>query len=103
MVLTKEQKKSLLEQLNDRFLRSKAAVFTNYQGLKVTDLNLLRGKLKEKGIDYKVVKNTLVKLALKEKGIAVEGEILDKPAAIAFGYDDEVEVNKIVYQFNKEN
>ena len=35
MVLTKEQKKSLLEQLNDRFLRSKAAVFTNYQGLKV--------------------------------------------------------------------
>src|SRR3990167_6079651 len=63
MVLTKEQKKSLLEQLNDRFLRSKAAVFTNYQGLKVTDLNLLRGKLKEKGIDYKVVKNTLVKTA----------------------------------------
>lgn len=103
MVLTKEQKKNLLERLRDRFSRSKAAVFTNYQGLKVNEVNTLRTKLKEKGIDYKVVKNSLVKLALKDKNIKVEESVLDKPLAVAFGYEDEIEPNKIVYQFNKEN
>lgn len=101
MVLTKEQKKELIDQLKDRFSRSKAIVFTDYHGLKVKEVSDLRTKLKEKGIDYKVTKNTLVKIVLKEKNLKIDQAILDKPTALAFSYDDEVEPNKIIYQFSK--
>lgn len=103
MTLTKSQKQNLIAEFCDKLGRCKAAVITNYQGLKVTDINDLRKKLKEKGIDYKVVKNSLAKIALKEKGIKIDEAILDNPVAIAFGYNDEVEPNKIVYQFTKTN
>lgn len=103
MTLTKEQKKNLIDGLSERLTRAKAVVFTNYQGLKVKDLNLLRKQLKEKNIEYKIIKNTLVKKTLAEKNIKYDESILDQPAAIAFGYDDEVEPNRIIYRFSKLN
>jgi len=103
MLLTREQKKEIIEQLDDRFSRAKAVVFTNYQGLNVNEINTLRSRLKEKGIDYKIVKNSLVKIVLKNKNIKIDDSALDKPAALAFGYKDEVEPNKIVWTYNKEN
>jgi large subunit ribosomal protein L10 len=103
MTLTKNEKKNLLDGLSDRISRSKAVVFTNYQGLKVQDLNTLRNQLKAKNIEYKIVKNTLAKKTLNEQKIKFDESILDQPAAVAFSYDDEVEPNKIIYQFSKQN
>lgn len=103
MVLSKLQKKNLVDGLSDRFSRAKTAIFTNYQGLKVNELDTLRSRLKEKGIEYKITKNTLVRIVLKDRKLNVDDAILDKPAAIAFGYDDEVEPSRIVYQFTKGN
>lgn len=103
MTLTKNEKKNLLDELSDRISRSKTVVFTNYQGLKVQDLNTLRKQLKEKKIEYKIVKNTLAKKTLNDHKIKFDESVLDQPAAVAFGYDDEVEPNKIIYQFSKQN
>lgn len=103
MLLTRDKKKEIIEQLKDRLERAKSVVFTDYQGLKVSELQSLKDRLREKGIDYKVVKNTLVKIALKDKNLKIDETILDKPTAVAFGYTDEVEPNKIVYKFSKEN
>lgn len=103
MVLTKEQKNEILGEIGERLSRAKTAVFTNYQGLKVSDITNLRKRLSEKSIDFKVAKNSLLKKALDNKKIDIESSLLDKPLAIAYGYDDEVEPNKLVYQFSKEN
>jgi len=103
MVLTKEDKKKLIDDFSDKASKSKAMVFTNYQGLKVQDLNQLRKNLKEKNIDFKVVKNTLVRIVLENNNIKIDDSALNNPAAIAFGYKDEVEPNKIVYEFAKKN
>jgi large subunit ribosomal protein L10 len=103
MVLTKDQKKNLIDGIQDRVVKSKTLVFTNYQGLKVKDLNILRKKLKEKGIEYKVIKNTLARLVFKNNDLKIEDTILDKPAAVAFGYKDEVEPSKIIHEFAKTN
>jgi large subunit ribosomal protein L10 len=103
MVLTKDQKKNLIDGIQDRVAKSKTLVFTNYQGLKVKDLNVLRKKLKEKGIEYKVIKNTLARLVFKNNDLKIEDTILDKPAAVAFGYKDEVEPSKIIHEFAKTN
>jgi len=103
MVLTKDQKKNLIDGIQNRVVKSKTLVFTNYQGLKVKDLNILRKKLKEKGIEYKVIKNTLARLVFKNNDLKIEDTILDKPAAVAFGYKDEVEPSKIIHEFAKTN
>jgi len=103
MTLTKVQKKSLIDDLADKISRSKAVVFTNYRGLKVEDLTSLRRSLKEKNIDYKVVKNSLAKIVLKNNKIKFDESVFDSPAGVAFGYEDEVEPNKLVYQFKKKN
>ena len=103
MTLTKEQKKNLIDELSEKISSSKAVVFTNYQGLKVQDINELRKKLKQKGIYYKVVKNTLLKKVMRDKGIKFEESLLDNPAALAFGLSDEIEANKVVYEYAKSN
>jgi large subunit ribosomal protein L10 len=104
MVLTKEQKKQSVEKLISQFEKSKSAVFANYQGLKVDDIERLRTSLRERGADFKIVKNTLVKIALKNSNKTVDDKsIFDYPLAIAFGYDDEVTAPKQIFQFSRTN
>jgi len=111
MPLSRSQKKEIIEDLESRLSRQKAVIFTNIQGLKVKDLTKLRKLLKEKGIDYKMVKKTLLKTAFKKTFPAaapdnigsfdprnIEGEI-----AVAFGYKDEILPAKILYKFSIEN
>lgn len=103
MTLTKDQKKNLVDGLNDSISRAKSIVFTAYQGLKVNKMQELRKKLREQGIDLKVTKNTLLAIALKNNKLEVEDAILSKPLAIISGYKDEIEPCKIVNIFTKEN
>jgi len=103
MLLTKDQKKKLIDELSDRLNRSKAIVFAGYKGINVQALNKLRKNLKTKKIDFKVAKNSLLKLVLKNNNIKIDEAILDKQTVLAFGYEDEIEPNKIVYAFKKEN
>lgn len=99
MAKTRLQKETQLAKLNDQF-GSKKAVFVDYQGLSVKEIENLRNSLEEKGISFNVVKNTLVKIALKDFGVAVEDDLLKKPVAIAFS-DDEVAPSKEIKNFTK--
>ena len=99
MAKTRSQKEEQLVKLNDQF-GSKKAVFVDYQGLSVKEIENLRNSLEEKGISFNVVKNTLVKIALKDFGVAVEDDLLKKPVAIAFS-DDEVAPSKEIKNFTK--
>jgi len=60
------EKANLISGLNERFKRAKAIIITDFKGLNVNALNSLRKELREKGMEYKVAKNTLIRLALKE-------------------------------------
>jgi large subunit ribosomal protein L10 len=99
MAKTRSQKEEQLVKLNDQF-GSKKAVFVDYQGLSVKELENLRNSLEEKGVKFIVVKNTLAKIALKNAGIEVDNEILKKPVAVAFA-DDEVTPSKEIKNFTK--
>ncbi len=103
MTLTKDQKKNLIDSLNDSILRAKSIVFTDYQGLKVSKMQELRKQLRDQGIDLKVTKNTLLSIALKNNNLSVDDAILSKPLAIISGYQDEVEPCKVVNNFVKDN
>ena len=88
----------LVEQLNGK----KNIILTHYSGIKVKDLGVLRKKLRAAGADYKVVKNNLFRLALKETGHAVIDEHLKGPTAGAFVQDDVSAVAKVLKEFKKE-
>lgn len=89
-------------ELTDAFRESDAAVLTEYRGLTVAQLASLRRSL---GADtsYRVVKNTLTKIATKQAGVEAFDGLLDGPSAIAFVKGDPVEAAKCLRDFAKDN
>ncbi len=102
-MITKQQKKDTIEELKDKFVRQKAVVFSDYTGLTVNEVQELREKLREEGIDYKVAKKTLIELALKEAGLDMNIKDLTGQVSVALGYDDEIMPAKVLYDFSKSN
>lgn len=99
MAKTRAQKEEQLARLDQEF-GSKKAVFVDYQGLTVSEIEDLRNSLEEKGVKFTVVKNTLAKIALKNSGIEVEGDVFKKPVGVAFS-DDEVTPSKEISNYAK--
>jgi large subunit ribosomal protein L10 len=99
--LKRDEKQERIVELRDRFMRAKAAIVTDYRGLKVSELNELRRKLRDSGIEYRVVKNTLTRLAVKETSARPLADHLTGPCAVALGYEDEVTAAKVVLDFAK--
>ena len=71
-----------------------ALVLTDYRALKVAELQELRRRLRKNGIEYHVVKNTLFRIAAKERGLPDIERLLSGPMAIAITKTDEVELAK---------
>ena len=81
-----------------------SAVFVDYQGLNVGAVTLLRDKLREAGVEYRVVKNTLVRRALEGRdwadGLA---EALTGMTAVAWSYEEPGSAAKVFKEFSKKN
>src|SRR4030042_5373430 len=101
-MLTKSQKQNLIKDLKERLLKIKSAVFADYTGLSVAKMTEVRRKLKGQGIEFKVVKKTLIDLAAKEAKIEdVKTKGMSGQIAFALGYEDEVATAKILHDFAK--
>jgi large subunit ribosomal protein L10 len=103
MAISRREKEKEVQDLKEKFSKIKSAVLTNYTGLSVSDIQDLRKKLREENIDYKISKNTLIKLAVKDSNIDIDPEIFDGQMAVAYGYNDEIMPAKIIYTFFKEH
>jgi large subunit ribosomal protein L10 len=77
------EKVAVVEEVRGRFADADAVLFTEYRGLTVRDLQELRTSLKDGGGEYKVYKNTLVRLATSELGMELDDRLLG-PTALAF-------------------
>jgi large subunit ribosomal protein L10 len=97
--MNRQQKAQVVDELAEVMARSGAGVFTNYQGLTTAELTVLRGKLREAGIEYKVVKNTLARLAARKTGKDFLSSSFEGPVAIAFGFGNEVEPARAVLDY----
>lgn len=98
-----ESKQQVVEEISDKFQRAASAVLTDYRGLNVSEATILRKELREAGVEYKVLKNTLTKLAAEKVGYQELMKDLVGPTAIAFSYDDPVAPAKILTKFAKEH
>jgi large subunit ribosomal protein L10 len=82
--MLKKDKERIVTDLADRLRSAQSLIVTDYRGLSVKEIDDLRTKLLEHGVRYKVVKNTLTKLAAEQAGAKDLLELLDGPTAIAF-------------------
>jgi large subunit ribosomal protein L10 len=98
-----EAKQQITEDLHDRFARSAIIVVTDYNGLDVSSINDLRRKLREAGIEYQVVKNTLLVRAAEDTEAALIKDYFKGPSAVAISYEDPVAPAKVLTQFAKDN
>lgn len=102
MAITVE-KQSVVSELKGKLSASKGAVLTNYRGLTVAQDTQLRRKLREGGVEYRVVKNTMTRIAAQEVGIEGLDVYLEGPTAIAMSEVDPVAPARIISDFIKEN
>lgn len=96
-------KVTVVAEIKERLTTAQSAVLTDYRGLNVAQITELRKRLRDAGIEYKVLKNTLTIIAAEEAGLESIIPILNGPTAIAFSYDDPVAPAKIINDFAKEN
>ncbi len=98
-----EQKKEIVAGLVETLKSAQAGVLVDYRGLTVEEDTNLRRKLREAGVEYKVVKNTLTRFAAKEVGLDGLDEQLNGPTSLAISKDDPVAPAKVIADFAKEN
>jgi large subunit ribosomal protein L10 len=102
------EKQDMVEQLKGKFGESQIVILTNYRGelsapgLTVKEVSNLRDKVREVGSEYKVIKNTLARIAVNELGQDKLGDYLVEPTAVIFGYKDPVATAKAVLDFKKD-
>ena len=94
-----EQKKALVAELTERLQSSIAGIVVKYEGITVEDDTKLRKELREAGVKYTVVKNTLLSRAADNAGLAEMKEVLEGTTALATSDEDYVAAARILCKF----
>ena len=94
-----EQLKILSESLS----KAKAVYFTEFHGLNVSEITKLRSEFFKADVEFKVAKNTLVRLAAKENNIEVDDEMVSGSTALAISFDEPVAPAKVIKRFRKDS
>ena len=101
-MMNKEQKKSYISEMTAQFENSEAVLVTHYQGLTVKQLDELRAEMRKHGIQFKVTKNRITKLALEKSKCKNLSNLFTGPTAVALSNDAIISA-KILTKFSKEN
>ncbi|MBC2871954.1 50S ribosomal protein L10 [Acetanaerobacterium sp. MSJ-12] len=97
--LTLNKKKEYVSQLREKVENSVAGVVVSYQGISVADDTSLRKELREAGIDYKVVKNTMLRFAVEGTAFADLSNVLEGSTALAVSNEDPIAAAKILAKY----
>ena len=86
--MSREKKAEIIDSLQQLFSRCSIGILTDYRGQSANEMAELRRRLRELGIEYKVVKNTLAQFAARKVGREELVSFFEGPLAVAFGYGD---------------
>lgn len=99
--MNREEKKQVVTEWQERFQTVKSAVLTDFRGLDVAQMTELRNSLRKQGVEYQVVKNTLLRKAVTNIGQEELHQYLTGPTGIACSFSDSVEPAKALKAFAK--
>ena len=95
-------KTSVVEGVKEKMQAAQSMVLIDYRGLTVAELTDLRNRCRKEGVEYAVIKNTMIRKAAEELGIEGLEPMLHGPTAVAFGMTDAVAPAKILVNFIKD-
>jgi len=98
----RKKKEQTVEEVALELKHAELIVVTDYRGLKVSNITILRRQLREEQCRYRVSKNTLAKLACRKIGLEQLEQFLEGPTAIAYTSSDPVSVAKVLLKFGKD-
>ena len=84
------EKQEAVKELNEVFQKATSAVLANYQGIDATSITAMRASMRGQSVEFRVVKNTLAKLAAKNTPFEVLDESFTGPVSVLVSYDDPV-------------
>jgi len=99
----REEKVQAVNVIATKLRESQSTVVADYRGLTVAQVTELRKQLREAGVEFKVYKNSLTRLATAQENLTELDEQLTGPNAIAFSKDDVIAPAKILADFAKKN
>ncbi|MFY0544916.1 50S ribosomal protein L10 [Brevibacillus sp. H7] len=99
----REEKVQAVNEIAAKLRESQTTVVADYRGLTVAQVTELRKQLREAGVEFVVLKNTLTRLATAKENLSELDQYLTGPNAIAFSKDDVVAPAKILADFAKKN
>ena len=101
-MMNKEQKKNYISEIKKFIDANDSVLVTHYQGLTVNQLDELRAEMRKHGIMFKITKNRITKLALKDTKCKDIADLFSGPTAIALS-KDAISSAKILTKFSKDN
>ncbi|CAJ1004504.1 MULTISPECIES: 50S ribosomal protein L10 [Bacillales] len=99
----REEKVQAVNEIATKLRESQTTVVADYRGLTVAQVTELRKQLREAGVEFQVLKNTLTRLATAKENLTELDQYLTGPNALAFGKDDAVAPAKVLVEFAKKN
>ena len=93
-----QEKKQIVEDMTSR-LKSKSGVFVDYKGITVIEDTQMRVKMREENVDYSVIKNRLMKFAIKNVGFEELDSVLNGTTSLATSTDDPIAPARVVKEF----
>jgi large subunit ribosomal protein L10 len=97
------EKAETVAAVHERLRSAKMAIVTEYRGLTVAQITRLRREIRQASGEYRVIKNTLVRRALKDTGYGALEMLLQGPNGWVFAYDDPVLLSKALVKFADDN
>jgi len=101
-MMNKQKKAEYIQDMSSQFDKSEAVIVAHYQGLTVSQLDELRAKMREHGIQFKITKNRITKLALEKTRCKDLSNLFSGPTAVALS-QDAITSAKILTKFSKDN
>ncbi|HIT31863.1 MAG TPA: 50S ribosomal protein L10 [Candidatus Enterenecus stercoripullorum] len=96
------EKKAIVEQLTETLKTASSGVLVDYKGITVEEDTALRRELRESGVEYSVVKNTLVRFAINNVGMQELDGVLNGTTSMAVSKDDPIAPMRIINKYSKQ-
>ena len=99
--MLKVEKEKTVNELKEKLSGTKSLFLTDFRGLNVEEITKLRRDLRRGGAEYKITKNTMIRLAAQQSGLDAIVDYLKGPTGLVFSYQDPVTPAKVLYEINQ--
>ncbi|WP_028841291.1 50S ribosomal protein L10 [Thermodesulfobacterium hveragerdense] len=102
-MLTRARKAEIIKDVNEKFVKSQGVFVTSFRSFTVAESNEIRRIVRERGGEFRVIKNTLIRIASENTDFKPVSDYIEGPTALVFAYQDPVEIAKVLNDFVKKH